>query len=254
MQNRLREQLRRRESTLGMWVTMESPTVTEIAAALGLDWICIDMEHGHQDFREVMEHLRAARGTLLTPLVRVPDFRQDLVKRALDMGAGGVLLPLVRSAADAELGFQHARYPPRGRRGVGGERAVKWGLEFEEYLTTADAETLVIPIIETREAAEDIDAILATPGLEAIFFGPADLSASHGYLGQWEGPGIAEKILDIRRRAEERGIAAGLMARNADDAAARRAQGFNLIGLGADTGLLIQGVSAVVRRVRETSD
>ena len=252
MHNRLREQLRRRESTLGLRVTMESPTVTEIAAALGLDWICIDMEHGHQDFREVMEHLRAARGTQMTPLVRVPDIRQDLVKRALDMGAGGVLLPLVRSAADVELGFQHARYPPRGRRGVGGERAVKWGLEFQEYLSTADEQTLVIPIIETREAAEDIEAILATPGLEAIFFGPADLSASHGYLGQWEGPGIAEKILDIRRRAEERGIAAGLMARTADDAAARRAQGFNLIGLGADTGLLIQGVSAVLGKLRET--
>src|SRR5438270_10961854 len=105
-QNRLRRQLRDGETTFGLWVTLESPTVTEIAALLGVDWICIDMEHGHLDFREVMEHLRAARGMDLTPLVRVPEVRQDPVKRALDMGAQGVLLPLVRGPADVEPGFQ----------------------------------------------------------------------------------------------------------------------------------------------------
>jgi 2-keto-3-deoxy-L-rhamnonate aldolase RhmA len=250
LHNRLREKLRAGETTCGLWVTLESPTVTEIAARLGLDWICIDMEHGHQDCREVMDHLRAARGSGLTALVRVPGIRQDLIKRPLDMGADGLLLPLVRGAADVEEGFRHGRYPPRGRRGVGGERAVGWGLDFREYLSAANEETLLIPIIETREAVEEIDAILATPGLEAIFFGPADLSASCGFLGEWEGPGVAEKILDVRERAAARGIAAGVMARNAEDAQSRRAQGFRMVALGSDTGLMIHGLTTVLEQVR----
>src|SRR5207249_1133972 len=119
----------------------------------------------------------------------------------------------------------------------------RWGLGLQEYLADANEETLVIPIIETREAAEAIDAILQVPGLEAIFFGPADLSASHGYLGQWEGPGIAERILEIRAQAARCGIGAGLVSRSVADAVSRRDQGFALVGLGADTGLLIRAMT-----------
>jgi 2-keto-3-deoxy-L-rhamnonate aldolase RhmA len=182
--------------------------------------------------------------------VDVGDPHQDLVKRALDMGADGVLLPLVRSAADVEQGFRYARYPPRGTRGVGGERAVRWGLEFQEYLSSADEETLIVPIIETRDAVEDIEAILATPGLEAIFFGPADLSASYGYLGQWEAPGVADQILRIVRMAHERGIAAGVLGRTLDEARNRIEQGFRMVALGSDTGLLIEALQNRLAGVR----
>src|SRR3989440_7902664 len=127
----LKQKLKNGEQTFGLWITLEAPTIAEIAVRMGLDWICIDTEHGHLDFREVMEHLRAARGTELTTLVRVAEVRQDLVKRALDMGADGVLLPLIRGGDELELGFQFARYPPRGRRGIGGERAVRWGLGMQ---------------------------------------------------------------------------------------------------------------------------
>src|SRR5439155_251598 len=106
---------------------------------------------------------RASRGSELTTLVRVPEVREDLVKRTLDMGADGLLLPQVRSAAEVEIAFQYGRYPPRGRRGVGGERAVRWGLGFREYIAAANEATMIVPIIETREAVEDIEAILATP-------------------------------------------------------------------------------------------
>jgi 2-keto-3-deoxy-L-rhamnonate aldolase RhmA len=172
----------------------------------------------------------------------VSDIHQDLIKRALDMGAQGVLLPLVRSAEDVERGFRCGHYPPRGARGVGGERAVRWGLRFQEYLSAANEETLVVPIIETRDAVEDIDAILATPGLDAIFFGPADLSASYGYLGEWEGPGVAEEILRVRGLAEARGIAAGLLARSLEEARQRFQQGFRMVAVGSDTSLLIEAL------------
>jgi 2-keto-3-deoxy-L-rhamnonate aldolase RhmA len=154
-----------------------------------------------------------------------------------------VLLPLIRSRAELELGMGYGRYPTGGLRGVGGERAVKWGLAFREYLQAADSQTLIIPLIETREAAENFDELLAVPGLELIFFGPADLSASYGHLGEWEGTGIAKLILDLRARAAQRGIGSGIMSLDPADACQRRDQGFNLIGLGSDAGMMIRSLN-----------
>jgi 2-keto-3-deoxy-L-rhamnonate aldolase RhmA len=242
MRNRLRQRFRDNQTTYGLWVSVESPSITEVAVALGLDWVCIDMEHGHQDFHDVMDHLRAVRDSETAALVRVPGIEMSAIKRALDMGAHGVIVPYSQSHADVETAFRYGRYPPHGVRGVSGDRAVQWGLGAREYLACADEETLIIPLIETRGAVEEIDAILAMPGLEAIFFGPADLSASYGYLGEWEGPGMAETILDVRARAEAKGIAAGIMSRTVEDSIQRRDQGFNLVALGTDMALLIRAI------------
>ncbi|MBI2192260.1 MAG: hypothetical protein HYU36_09770 [Planctomycetes bacterium] len=240
--NPLLERLRRKEAVYGLWVTLESASVTEIAATLGLGWIVVEMEHGHLDFREVMDHLRAARGSDTAVLVRVPGIQASAVKRVLDLGAHGVILPLVRGAEDVRRGLSYGRYPPEGIRGIGGERAVLWGLDFEGYLRDANRETMIVPLMETREAIAETDAILSVPGIEAIFFGPADLSASLGYTGQWEGTGVADRILDVRARAAARGIASGIMSRGLTDLIRRRDQGFHLIGLGSDTTLLIRSL------------
>ncbi len=253
MENPLRRRLQAPEGTLGMWVTLECPSVTEIAVILGLDWVCVDMEHGHLDLREVMEHLRTVRGSHTAILVRVPEIQGGIIKRVLDMGAHGVLLPMVRDREDLEAGVRLARYPPMGTRGVGGERAVRWGLSFARYLNHANEETLVIPLIETREAIANIESILRVPGLEVIFFGPADLSASYGYLGQWEGPGVAEQILAVCQKADAQGIAAGIISRTAEEAAQRQAQGFRLVGLGSDTGLLIRAITETMSRLGRPS-
>jgi 2-keto-3-deoxy-L-rhamnonate aldolase RhmA len=242
MRNRLRQRFRDNATTYGLWVTVESPTITEIAVALGLDWVCIDMEHGHQDFNEVMGHLRAVRGSETAALVRVPGIEMSSIKRALDMGAHGVIVPYVKSREDVETAFRYGKYPPRGVRGVAGDRCVKWGLGWQDYLACADEETLVIPLIETREAIEEIDSILTVPGVDAIFFGPADMSASYGTLGEWEGPGVAERILEVRAKAETRGIASGIMARSVEDSRMRRDQGFRMVGIGADMTLLIRAL------------
>jgi 2-keto-3-deoxy-L-rhamnonate aldolase RhmA len=227
-----------------MWCTLGSANVAEIAVTMGLDWITVDLEHGHLDWAQVLEHARAVRGSETAVFVRVPEISQSAIKRALDLGVHGVILPLVRTRGDLELGMSYGRYPEAGVRGVGGERAVKWGLAFREYLAGADAQTLIIPMIETRGAAENISEILSVPGLELIFFGPADLSASYGHLGEWEGPGMAELILKIRAQAEQRGIGAGVIGLDAADFGRRRDQGFNLIGLGSDAGLIIRSVNA----------
>jgi len=241
-QNLLKRKLQQSAVTLGLWVTLESPTITEIAATLGLDWVCIDAEHGHLDLKEIVDHIRAARQTATTVLVRIQEIEQGLIKRVLDIGAEGIIVPQVTGTADVEQAVRFAKYPPWGIRGVGGERATHWGLGLKSYTRSADRETLVIPLIETVAAARDIDNILAVAGVDAIFLGPADFSASSGFLGEWEGPGVAEQLLLIKDKARERGLACGVMATDVKNAVTRREQGFRMIGLGADTGLLIRAL------------
>lgn len=250
MKNPLRAKLSSPSPTFGLWITLEDPTVTEIVVELGVDWICVDMEHGSLGYKDVVAHARAARGSGVAVLTRLPTTSVDTVKRGLDLGLDGVILPLMRSAADVEEGLRFARYPPAGIRGVGGERAVHWSLRLHDYLAVANRETMVIPLIETRQASEDIEAILKVDGIEAIFFGPADLSASYGHLGAWEGPGVAEDILRITKMARQRNIAAGVLGRDEAEVDKRIEQGFKMIGFGADVGLLIVRLRGLLQRFK----
>jgi len=244
MHNHLKRKLAAGATTVGLWVTLEAPSITEIAGDMGLDWVVIDTEHGHLGFREVLEHVRALRGSETTPLVRIPEVSEGGIKRVLDLGAQGILVPQVRTAADVRAALRWAHYPPVGERGVGGERAVGWGLTLPEYVATANDEVLVIPLIEHVEAARNLAEILAVPGIGAVQLGPADFSASAGYLGQWEGPGVAEQLLAVKDATAAAGLACGVLARNLDELRCRRDQGFRFLGLGSDTALLIRGIRA----------
>jgi 2-keto-3-deoxy-L-rhamnonate aldolase RhmA len=238
--NLLKQKLARGETALGLWVTLESPSITEIAVALGYDWVCIDAEHGHLDFKEIQEHIHAARNSGTTALVRIQEIEQGLIKRVLDIGAEGILVPQVTSAEEVRQAVRFAKYPPRGVRGVGGERATHWGTNLRGYTRTADKEGVVIPLMETVAAGAAIDAILDVPGVDAIFFGPADYAASAGHVGEWEGPGVAERLLAIKDRIRSRGFACGVMTTDVANAHLRREQGFQMLGLGSDSGLLIR--------------
>jgi 2-keto-3-deoxy-L-rhamnonate aldolase RhmA len=248
--NHLKPKLARGETTLGLWVTLESPTITEIAVTLGLDWVVIDTEHGFLDYKEVVEHIRVTRNSTTTPLVRIPEISPGIIKRVLDLGAHGIIVPQVTSAAEVATAVRYAKYPRQGTRGVGGDRATLWGLGLQSQTAIANNETMVIPLIETLAAGQDLAAILATPGVDAIYLGPADYSAAAGFLGQWEGPGVAEKLGGFKDLARSRGLASGIMATSLDDAKRRRDEGFQMIGLGADTGLLIRALREATEAVR----
>ena len=250
MKNPLRVKLAQDAPTYGVWITLADPTVTEMVVELGVDWIVVDMEHGSLDYKDVVAHARAARGSGVAVLTRIPTTSIDAVKRALDLGVDGIILPLVRSAADVEAGFQYARYPGRGIRGIGGERAVHWGLRLHDYLDIANTETMVIPLIETRQASEDFHNIVKVEGLEAIFFGPADLSASFGHIGAWEGPGVAEDILRIAGIARQHNVAAGVIGWDENDMARRGELGFKMIGLGSDVGFMARTAKHLLGRLK----
>ncbi len=254
-QNVLKRKLAAGQTTVGFWVTLESPSITEIAVTLGYDWVVIDAEHGHLDFKEIQDHVRVTRNTPTTPLVRIAEVQTGLVKRVLDVGAEGILVPQVRGAAEVAEAVRCAKYPPRGIRGVGGERATRWGMDLRTATRAADGETLVIPFMETVAAGEAIDAILDVDGVDAVFFGPADYSASAGYLGEWEGPGVAERLLQIKDRIRARGVPCGVMTTGVANARLRREQGFGMIGLGSDTGFLIRGSMEALQALdRQPSD
>jgi 2-keto-3-deoxy-L-rhamnonate aldolase RhmA len=242
--NPLKRKLVAGETALGFWVSLESPSIAEIAATLGFDWVLIDAEHGQLEYKEIIEHLRAARGSQTAVLVRITEIQPGIIKRVLDLGADGVMVPQVNTPEEAALAVRLAKYPPQGIRGLGGERATRWGLNKTEYLATANRETLVIPMMETPESAANIEKIAAVPGIDAVYFGPGDFSSFSGHLGQWEGPGVAEQLLAVKEKLLARHIPCGIAGADLADAKRRVEQGFRMISIGSDTGALIAAMKA----------
>lgn len=252
--NPLREKLRRGERTLGLWITLPTPAVTEIAAELGLDWVCIDMEHGATTYADVSNHLRAAKGTGVAVFVRVSSIAPDTIARCLDLGADGIVLPMVRSADDVRRALDHMLYPPEGSRGLGGERAQKWGLGLDDYVATANDELMLMPMIEHADAVAAIDDILSIPGLDFLFVGPGDLSASLGHVGEWDTPATAEAIARVLARAKAHGVTAGIYAHGPAEVKARTGQGFRIIAIGSDLPMMITRISSDLAAIADGAE
>jgi 2-keto-3-deoxy-L-rhamnonate aldolase RhmA len=245
----LRGKLAADTPVLGLWITLEAPSITEIAVALGLDWVVIDAEHGHLDWKEIAEHLRAAARSTTVALVRITELNGGLIKRVLDLGADGVVIPWVETPEQLRQAVTWARYPLDGLRGIGGERATLWGQALPAYTAAANEQLLVVPIFETVRAAANVDALAQVPGVELCFFGPADFSASAGHRGQWEGPGVAAQLLAMKDTLRRAGKQVGLLSTSHEDLQRRIDQGFRMVGLGADAGLLIRSLRAALAAV-----
>lgn len=238
----LQKKLSRGEATCGLWVRLASSETTEIAADVGLDWVCLDMEHGHLGWDDIHRHLCAAEGTKLSVIVRIPAIALEPLKRALDLGADAALLPLVRSAEEVRWAVDMSRYPRMGHRTLGQERATRWGLRMAEYVSAIGDGGLVIPIIETEDALVSIAEILRVDGVQAIFIGTGDLSAARGRVGQWLAPEVRHDVEEVQRCAQEKGIAVGIVASASADIAYCRESGVRMLGLGYDTDCLIAGM------------
>jgi 2-keto-3-deoxy-L-rhamnonate aldolase RhmA/quercetin dioxygenase-like cupin family protein len=240
---KLRKKLADGETVHGLWVTLESASITEMAVALGLDWVVIDAEHGHLDWSDILDHVRATVRSDTVCLVRVAEQSVGLVKRALDIGADGVVIPWVESAEQLREAVTFAKYPPEGKRGIGAERATCWGKCFTNSVTEANEHVMVVPIIETVAGGRAIEAITEVDGVEIVFLGPADYSSSAGFPGQWEGPGVAEELLRIKDTVRRAGKFCGVVATSNANIDERQQQGFQMIGVGLDAGLLLRSLT-----------
>lgn len=237
MTDLLRARLRRGDLLLGTMATIAAPEVTELLSMIGFDWLFLDGEHGALAARDIQMLLQAAGGR--TPcLVRVPAANEVAIKQALDVGADGIIVPQVNSAAQAEAVVRYARYAPEGARGVGLARAHGYGLSFQEYVNAANERTVVVVQVEHRDAVAQIDAIVRVRGVDAVLVGPYDLSASMGLMGQVEHPEVQAAITRVTQACRAAGMPAGIFGVHAAAVRPWIAAGYTLIAAATDMGML----------------
>ena len=190
----LKRRLRAGEVTIGAWLSFAESAVAEIMAGAGYDWILIDTEHAPFSPEGLQTVLTAFNGRASVPIVRVPWNNPAVIKQALDLGAGGVLVPMVNTPDEARAAVAACRYPPDGIRGFGPRRASDYYRQVKEYVASANESVIVALQIEHIEAVKSIADIAAVPGIDVICLGPNDLSGSMGLLGQIEHPSVVEAI------------------------------------------------------------
>lgn len=245
-----RARLRAGEPLLGSILTLPSAGVAEVVAGAGFDWLWIDMEHGPLDLLTVEAMLRA-RGSA-AGIVRAPANDPVWIKRILDTGCDGVLLPHVSDAAEARAAVEAAYYPPRGRRSFGVSRAHGYGPRLDAYLRSSPDETTVMVQIEDGRAVQSIDEILAVDGVDAVVIGPFDLSGSLGHLGEITHPEVTAAIDRVAHAGRERGVAVGIYAANAELARGYLARGFGPVAVGVDCMLLATAAQTLRASLRES--
>jgi 2-keto-3-deoxy-L-rhamnonate aldolase RhmA len=180
---------------IGSWITLNNPSIAEIMADAGFDWLCVDMEHSVTDYTEAQQLILAIQSKGLKAFVRVGENNTRIIKRILDAGADGIIVPSVNSAAEARKAVEAVKYPPHGKRGVGLARAQSYGFGFEQYRDGASKEIKLIVQIEHIDAIRELDAILQTDGVDGTFIGPYDLSGSLGKPGQWDESDVKEALI-----------------------------------------------------------
>lgn len=230
----------------GMWVCSGSPLIAEICAGAGLDWLLIDMEHSPNGLESVLVQLQAAAAYPVTPVVRVPVNDPVVLKQVLDLGAQTVLVPMVSSAQEAQAAVEAVRYPPRGLRGVGSAlaRSARWN-RVEGYLTHADEHVCLLVQIETAAGVEAAAEIAAVDGVDGVFVGPSDLSASMGLLGQQSHPDVVAAVRQTFEAVRAAGKPVGVNAFDPQVATGYAEDGARFILVGADVALLARESEAL---------
>lgn len=206
MVNPLKRKLLENRLTVGSWVTIGHPSVVEVMARAGFDWLTVDLEHSVIDIQMAQLLVATIQAQGLVPLVRVTENHPKLIQRVMDTGATGVIVPMVNSKADAELAVAAVRYPPAGRRGVGLARAQGYGLRFETYASQINHESVVIAQIEHIDGVSNVEEILAVEGIDGVLVGPYDLSSSLGHPGCFDHPAVQEAVqrVEVVCRAKQR--------------------------------------------------
>lgn len=249
----LKSRLRSGSPAFGCWLEMASPVAAEIVAQAGYDCVMIDREHGPGSVMDAIASMHAVQGRGSTPLMRVPANDPVDIKRSLDAGVAGVMIPAVDSKADAEAAVAACRYPPRGRRGMAASmvRASDYGADWRDYVKRADEALLVICQIESGAAVQSAAEIAAVEGVDMLFIGPFDLSANLGYLGEPDHNSVRSAIASVEEAAKKAGCLLGAIPTPDRSVENLLAAGYDLILVDADTMLLRDGARQSVARLRE---
>ena len=250
--NPLKKALSENRQTYGSWVTLSHPLIPEILAPAGFDWLVVDMEHSSIGLNELYQLIISIEANSMVPLVRVGENNPNLIKRVMDAGSYGVVIPNVNNARDTKNAVNAVKYPPEGTRGVGLYRAQKYGRNFEEYKKWLSEESVVIVQIEHINAVKNIDEIFTTPGIDAFMIGPYDLSGSLGRPGEFDDPAFVEALKKVNAAAERYNIPAGFhsVSSNPQEARRRIEQGYRFLAFSLDTILLGDAASRALSELR----
>ncbi|TLV02380.1 HpcH/HpaI aldolase family protein [Dyadobacter luticola] len=232
----LKQQLKNKENTIGSWITIPHQAVIDIMAEAGFDWLTIDLEHTSIDYNELQILIGFIQARGMAALVRVSKNEEVVIKRALDAGADGIIVPMVCSAAEARQAVDYAKYPPVGKRGVGLNRAQRYGYDFEGYKSWVSNHLVVIAQIEHIEGVNNIDEIISTEGIDGIIIGPYDLSGSLGIPGQYNEPIVQEALKKVEKICNDRQFSMGyhVIDPNVELVKEKNKAGYNFVAFSTD--------------------
>lgn len=249
MSDTFRARLCRGDRLIGPLITLPSPDVADLLSRIGFDYLWIDLEHSPINISQAQTLIQATAGRCPT-VVRVPENSEAWIKKALDTGCDGIVIPQIHSAAEARSAVESCLYPPAGRRGAGITRAHGYGLAFGDYVASANDSLAVILQVEHTDAVNDIQGILTTPGVSALLVGPYDLSGSMGLLGQVNHPRVAGAVEKVRQASLAAHMPIGIYTGDADGARAALDHGFTLIALASDVAYIINGARTALAAAR----
>lgn len=252
MPKSLKQRLKKKELTIGSWLQISNPVVAEIMAKAGFDWLVVDMEHSSIGINQAFSLIQTIELAGCVPLVRLSSNDSTLIKRVMDAGSHGIIVPNVNSANDAVAAVKAVRYPPDGTRGVGLWRAQGYGFDFEKYRRWQATETIVIVQIEHIHGVKNLEAILHTEGVDGFIIGPYDLSASLGIPGEFEHPQFKATIEKIHRISKETNALMGTHVIKPDVSAVKEKikSGYRLIAYSIDTLFLGQSCREGLKEIR----
>ncbi len=246
----VRDRLAAGETLYGTFLGLGSALATEACAVAGFDWLLVDLEHGGGDERALLQQQLAAEARRVPMLARVESAERIRTGRLLDTGVAGVMFPRLDSVEDVRAAVQHLRYPPEGDRGVATyNRVYDFGLR-PEGLATANDSVVGVVQVESRRAVESAAGMAAVPGVDVLFVGPRDLSTDLGCPGRFDHPEFTAALDQVLAAAKDCGIAAGILAGDAAQAAAYTSLGFRFVGVGSDASLLARAAADTVARLR----
>ena len=250
--NPVRAKLKRGEPSVGTWLTLPDSIAARLMARVGFDWLTVELEHTPVTFETAATSFAIIAASGVVPLARVPWNTAENIKRVLDTGAWGIVVPMVNSRAEAEAAVAAARYAPLGARSIGGQlHAANFETDGATYYQRANDEILVVLMAETVRAIEAADAILSVPGIDVIFIGPNDLLHSMGRPPAFDSDDkqFIDATQHILKTAKKHGVAPGIHVVDAAAAKRRIAEGFQFIAVASEAGLMLSKASEVVRTI-----
>ena len=242
-----------RDSAIGSWITLGDPSVAEIMAQAGFDWLVVDMEHSALTLYRVQQLVQIIELAGCIPLVRVGENNANLIKRVMDTGAHGVIVPMVNSKEEAERAVSAVKYPPFGSRGVGLARAQGYGTNFDSYRQWVNAESVVIVQIEHIDAVENLENILSVQGVDAFLVGPYDLSGSLGIPGQFNHPDMEQALTRIQEVSSTLGAVSGIhvISPSPEQVMEQFNRGYRLIAYSLDVLILASSCQSGLKAIKD---